>query len=768
MPTPRGVLPALLALATAAGGYLLGSSALRAPPTDDALAGENESLRARVADLERDLAGRPLPLAVAGGGSAAAPSGTAPTSAGPRVASPAARTPGEDIPFPAFSATLGPDAYVQECLAYLAAQFARGPEGHLAILKAIDEHLVKGEGMRQVFASEEDAVRAVYPLLKFAVTHEDQVVDLLATTFRTMAESPQALADLDSNTLEIFTEGLGLVLPGVVSQERLGTFSGWVTKVLEAPKGSLPQPVEGNRSELGRLLTAWAPPLTVDQAVEALAAVETMPAERIAALVRRLPPEALARVDVARVVGPLLDQGNHLATRLLQTMQPSAGDIAALDRRQIAALNAGQGLHAPSYLAATGRPSFDAARGFYDAWGATSDLSAQTYAHALVNARAPATYLRDVVARVTLPDAVRTLLQSRIEHLERTTAPPGRMAAVAVERRRTVDEQVRCPHCGGANTPAQRNAPYFCRECKRIVDPNKAIARPTGGFAPSPAELDALAPAPPSPGSTAAPPSGTSSGNAGMPSGYVSRYGTAISRDLLAPAAQRAVAGSLWVGLLLAAGAGLVTGVVLGWIGESFLRIPLLYPFLVGWAIKRALALGSGGGTPDRGLVGGMLFLVVVIGSFGLMRWIEYRTIASRQNEHYASAYGLSAPRAVAERGDVVAGLRERDLTSDGVADGAVKLSDGGHVSVQAEQDRLAAAFATGRVPTDGYDLELLAALGRPGFRGHLAHATGDGGSTLRLLPGSRGIPLPGIATLILWIVELGVLLVTAFSHYDD
>jgi len=342
------------------------------------------------------------------------------------------------------------------------------------------------------------------------------------------------------------------------------------------------------------------------------------------------------------------------------------------------------------------------------------------------------------------------------------------MAAVEVERRPTVDEQVRCPHCGGMNTPSQRNAPYFCRECKRIVDPNKAIARPTGGFAPPPSELEALAPAPPSPGSAAAPPTGMSSGTAGLPSGYVSRYGTAVSRDLLAPATQRAVAGSLWIGLLLAAGAGIVTGVVLGWVGESFLRIPLLYPFVIGWAIKRALALGSGGGTPDRGLVGGALFLVVVFGSFGLTRWVEYRTVASRQNEHYLSAYGVSAPRALAERGDVVASLRERDLTSDSVADGEVKLGGGGHVTVQGEQDRLAAAFATGRVPTDGYDLELLAALGRPGFRGHLVYATGAGGSVLRLVPGSSGIRLPGVATLILWIVEMGVLLMTAFSRYDD
>jgi|GEM_PF-3376595 len=425
MPTPRGVLPALLALAAAAGGYLLGASAPHNSPNDDGLAGENDRLRAQVAALERDLASRPLPLAAASGTAAStAPSGTAPTTAGPRVVPAAARTSGEDVPFPSFDEGLGQDEFVRQALAFLSAHLARGPEGHLAILNAIDEHLVKGKGMRQIFASEEDLVRFVYPLLKFAVTHEDQVVDLLATTFRTMAESPQTLADLDDKTLEMFTEGFGLVLPAAVPPARLGTFSGWVTKVLATPQGSLPTAIERNRDELGHLLTMWAPPLTVEQAVEALAEVETMPAERIAALVRRLPPEALARVDVARVVGPLLDQGNHVAIRLLQVLEPSAGDLVALDRRQIAALNADNGLHAPAYLAATGRPSFEAARAFYNAWGAASDMSAERYAYALLHARAPASYLRDVVARVKLPDAVREMLQAQIERLDRAEAGP--------------------------------------------------------------------------------------------------------------------------------------------------------------------------------------------------------------------------------------------------------------------------------------------------------------------------------------------------------
>ena len=83
-------------------------------------------------------------------------------------------------------------------------------------------------------------------------------------------------------------------------------------------------------------------------------------------------------------------------------------------------------------------------------------------------------------------------------------------------------------------------------------------------------------------------------------------------------------------------------------------------------------------------------------------------------------------------------------------------------------------AFLDAYRPGETYYLPLvlrqrLAAIGRTGFRGHLEYVTSkDGGTRLRLLPGSSGTRLPGFATLILWVLELGVLLITAFSRYDD
>lgn len=422
MATPRGVISLVLALAAGGVGYAVGSRAVAPVPTEDGLAAENERLKAQIAALERGSADRPSSLAAAPATSAPGGSLPRPVATGTTARPVPAGGTGESVEFPVLTEGVTPDEYVARCFAFLEAQLARGPEGHLAILQAIDAHLVKSEELQRLFGSDEDAVRFMYPLLKFAVTHESQVVECLETTFRTMAESPKTFADLDDDTLEVFTEGIAMALPGVVSTERLGTFTGWVDKVLAAPKGSLPKSIEGNRSELGRLKTMWAPPLTAEQALAALAQPDKLPADQLLSILRRLPKEARDQVDLPAVVGPLLETGNWAALRLLEQIPPTPADLIALDRRLIAALDAGRGIHAESYLRATGRSTFEKARSFYDAWGGSPSLVADTYVRVLMQAGAPAAYLRDVAARVRPSDGVRTMLQNHIDVMERQGA----------------------------------------------------------------------------------------------------------------------------------------------------------------------------------------------------------------------------------------------------------------------------------------------------------------------------------------------------------
>jgi hypothetical protein len=241
-----------------------------------------------------------------------------------------------------------------------------------------------------------------------------------------------------------------------------------------------------------------------------------------------------------------------------------------------------------------------------------------------------------------------------------------------------VDAQVRCPYCSELNTPAQSGAPFFCKQCKAIVDPIQAIARsaapPSGGAPPPPSSAASTPPpsydTPPSHPEAAA--YGTASARAGAasaatPSQYVSRYGAPAPREIArVGGGGLAVAGSLWVGMVLAAVTGGIAALALGWIGESVFRLPLVFPFVVGWLIKRALALGAGGGTPDRGFVGGVALLLVALGAFVAMRWVEYRTIAGRGSERYAEAFGASAARALASPADALATLRARDKDGDG------------------------------------------------------------------------------------------------------
>jgi hypothetical protein len=304
------------------------------------------------------------------------------------------------------------DEFVKAVFRFLEVQLTRGPEGHFAILKALDEHLVKDKALQRMFSSEEDAVRFLYPLLKFAVHHEGQVVDLMATTFRAMAETPQALDGLDDDTLEVFTEGIARVLPG------------WVEAVLATPRGSLPRSIEGNRGDLARLLQMWAPPLTVEQALAVLAQPDALPPDRLASIVRRLPKEALAKVDLLPVLGPLIDRGDYTAVRLLQQVEVSPGDLAVLDRREIAAVNRGDGLPPSTYLGATRRGGFEVARGFFDAWGASPEIVPDKYASSVLQAGAPAAYLREVLARQKLSEQWVKLLTQRIERLENSAAGP--------------------------------------------------------------------------------------------------------------------------------------------------------------------------------------------------------------------------------------------------------------------------------------------------------------------------------------------------------
>lgn len=304
-------------------------------------------------------------------------------------------------------------------------------------------------------------------------------------------------------------------------------------------------------------------------------------------------------------------------------------------------------------------------------------------------------------------------------------------------------ETIRCPECGASNASSSGGAPFFCVGCKAIVDPSHRIH--AEGEMPHPSQ-----------------PVGAKSVVQPGPS-YVSRYGSTEPRDAVGPGAGMSVGGSPVFGLILAAIVGVGSAVAFGWLGAHYFRAPLLCAFVIGWLVKRALALGSGGGTPDRSPTVVMGLLAIAFASFGAMRYVEYLETAKRESPRYLEIFGESPAAAVADPSGPIGDLHEKDRDHDGTI---VLHVDESTIKVEEEANKLRSAKATNRSPSDGYDIALLASTGHSGFPGYLRMSVSDGES-LRFVPKSAGIDLPGIAILFLWILELSILLLTAYSRIE-
>jgi hypothetical protein len=236
----------------------------------------------------------------------------------------------------------------------------------------------------------------------------------------------------------------------------------------------------------------------------------------------------------------------------------------------------------------------------------------------------------------------------------------------------------------------------------------------------------------------------------------VSRYSAPAPRDSSAPGVGFNVGGSLWGGLALAAVAGAIVGAALGFVGANYVSLPIVSGLVVGWTLKRALAAGAGGGTPDRGVVGAILFLAIVLAVPGLMRWLEYRSAAE--------TWVVRGTRQDPPPRRRPAGHRNTLRILDTDADGKIVLPDGG-----------GAAFVDGEISVSSRGdpgklrgrlrRQLLASTGRGGFYGHLEHVLRKGDS-LRL-PGTNGVQVPGFAMVALWLVELMILVTVAYGRVE-
>lgn len=264
-----------------------------------------------------------------------------------------------------------PDKAFQSFLAYAATMLDKGPEGHLALLETISKTFAEKPGERivgQLLGDERQGARYLYPLIRFALNHDAQVVDMTETIFKTMAEDPKRFGEIDDDPLEMFTEGIAVMLPGMVDEKRLARFREHALAILEAPESSQPRAVQRQRRDVQRAIESWAPPISTEEALVRLRrGPET--AEETLSLLRRLSPEDVRGLDLDRLLGPLLEKDGWRVMMLISRLQPDAGTLLKFDARFQRAVLAGtmNPQMIPNWLRWTGRRSWDSARDFIEA-----------------------------------------------------------------------------------------------------------------------------------------------------------------------------------------------------------------------------------------------------------------------------------------------------------------------------------------------------------------------------------------------------------------
>jgi len=327
---------------------------------------------------------------------------------------------GEDVPtFTLATATSGAEAS-REFMAFAEVQLARGEAGHVAIMDAIADIWTNREMMEKLFGDETQAVRELYPWIKFLVHHEEEVVGLSDYVFRTMAEDPMAFEKLpDDDILEMFTEGVAIILPGVIDEERLSVFRGYARQILETPKNEQPKAVSGNRNEIERLLARfWAAPIDPMEALAQLKA-GTVPVEQISRMLQLVPPEMLGELDVTALIVPLLKSGDRNVLRVLRGNPNLRIEVWKTDQAVGEGLATGKvtAWFLQSYFAAVGHKKWTDVRPFFDralaAGGKSLAAAVQALSGHLRNDLKPdKAYIEDVLSRFRIDEGMATRLKA--------------------------------------------------------------------------------------------------------------------------------------------------------------------------------------------------------------------------------------------------------------------------------------------------------------------------------------------------------------------
>lgn len=316
-----------------------------------------------------------------------------------------------------------PDVYVEEKLvleeiesvqelsdllmAYTRRKLNQGPEGHKELFKAMNE-LFERKDLRKILRDERQLMPLAYPWLRFAFDHERQIIDMMETLYKTAAEHPEWFEGLDDDPFEAFTEGLAVLLPGAVDEERLEKFRGYVRVILAADPETQPKAVQRNRRDFQNNIEMWGKPLSEEQMVAILQDPSESDADKLD-LLRRMTPAQLRGIDASGIVARELERGNLNAARVLRGVELSGGDRVSLDRAFIEGIqkSRNQWWAVGNYLRATGRETWVEIRPFLEEGLRRGGDASTKFAHSMVwlPALPPAEYVRTVIESYELPDA---------------------------------------------------------------------------------------------------------------------------------------------------------------------------------------------------------------------------------------------------------------------------------------------------------------------------------------------------------------------------
>jgi hypothetical protein len=307
-------------------------------------------------------------------------------------------------------------------MSFVEAQLKRGEPGFAAILQALDGLFKEKEKMQALFSDEAAASRQLYPWVKLLVNHDAQVIDLTEYVFKSMAENPAAFADMsEPKQLEIFTEGLGFLMPGAVPDERLARMRGYAEKILATPESEQSKAIRGNRSDIERLLARfWATPITPEEALEKLKAGDVAPRDLVKYL-RMVPREAAAMLDVTALVLPHVRQGSYEVIRWLGSPPFDRVDFSRVDHAMIESLEAGKSdvSQFATYSRSSGRKQWTELRPLFDRALGGGERSVTTALQVLASGMLPSNlrpdkpYVESLLTRTDVSEATRNQLRTQ-------------------------------------------------------------------------------------------------------------------------------------------------------------------------------------------------------------------------------------------------------------------------------------------------------------------------------------------------------------------